>query len=185
MQKRAHDKRTKPKSYASSEKIGLNSKYIKTKRNQKLEAKFFRPFRVLRLVGSQAYQLELPKRWRIHDVFRVSLLEQDTTEKGRVDEKTAEQLEFEAGGNNEEYKVEGICDSTVYVKESEAGQLPGLYYLISWKGYLEDEITWKPASTMQHLRKLVSIFLKDYNDKLIATSPTINLAPPMAKRITP
>ena len=109
----------------------MNSKYIKTKRNQKLEAKFFRPFRVLRLVGSQAYQLELPKRWRIHDVFRVSLLEQDTTEKGRVDEKTAEQLEFEAGGNNEEYKVEGICDSTVYVKESEAGQLPGLYYLIS------------------------------------------------------
>ena len=61
LQKRAHDKGTKPKSYVPGEKVWLNSKYIKTKRNQKLKAKFFRPFRVLHLVGSQAYKLELPK----------------------------------------------------------------------------------------------------------------------------
>ena len=47
----------------------------------------------------------------------MSLLEQDTTKKGRVDEKTAEQLEFKAGSNNEEYEVEGICDSAVYGRE--------------------------------------------------------------------
>ena len=43
-QKRAHDKSVKPKSYAPSYKVWLNSKYIKTKQNWKLEAKFFRPF---------------------------------------------------------------------------------------------------------------------------------------------
>ena len=90
LQKRAHNKGTKPRSYAPGEKVWLNNKYIKTKRNRKLEAKFFGPFRVLHPVGSQAYKLELPKRWKIHDVFHVSLLEQDTTRKGRVDEKTAE-----------------------------------------------------------------------------------------------
>ena len=89
----------------------MNSKYIKTKCNRKLEAKFFRPFRVLHPVGSQAYKLKLPKRWRIHDVFHVFLLEQDTIRKGWVDEKTAEQLEFEANGDNEEYEVEGIRDT--------------------------------------------------------------------------
>ena len=50
-QKRAHDKEVKPQSYASDEKIWLNSKYIKTKHNQKLEAKYFGPFRMLHSDG--------------------------------------------------------------------------------------------------------------------------------------
>ena len=126
-QKQAHNKGTKPKSYASSKKVWLNSKYIKTKQNRKLEAKFFRPFQVLYPVGKQAYKLELPKKWRIYDVFHVSLLEQDTTKKRWLDDNMTE---FETG-NNEEYKVEAIWDSTVYAKESAADYLPGLYYLIS------------------------------------------------------
>ena len=148
LQKQAHNKGTKPRSYAFSEKIWLNSKYIKTKSNWKLKAKFFGPFRVLHLVGSQAYKLELPKQWEIHDVFYTSLLEKDNTRKGRVDKKTVKQLEFEAGSNNKGYEVEGICDNAVYIRELEAGHLPGLYYLVSWKGYSEDESNWEPASAV-------------------------------------
>ena len=43
-QKRAYNKGVKPKSYAPSNKVWLNSKYIKTKQNRKLKAKFFEPF---------------------------------------------------------------------------------------------------------------------------------------------
>ncbi len=50
LQKRAHDKRVKSRSYAPGEKVWLNSKYIKTKRNKKPESKFFEPFRVLHAV---------------------------------------------------------------------------------------------------------------------------------------
>ena len=59
------------------------------------------------------------------------MLEQDITKKRQVDKKTVEQLEFEAVSNNEKYEVEGICDSAVYARESEAGHLPGFYYLVS------------------------------------------------------
>ncbi len=62
----------------------------------------------------------------------MSLLEQDTTRKGRVDETTS-RLEFENESDSEEYKVEAIHDSVVYARESE-GHLPGLYYLVSRKG---------------------------------------------------
>ena len=62
LQKQAHDKGLKPWSYSPGEKIWLNSKYIKIKRNQKLEAKFFGPFRVLYPIGKQVYKLELPKK---------------------------------------------------------------------------------------------------------------------------
>ena len=43
-QKQAHNKGIKPRSYNPSDKIWLNSKYIKTKQNQKLETKFFGSF---------------------------------------------------------------------------------------------------------------------------------------------
>ena len=59
------------------------------------------------------------------------MLEQDITKKRQVDKKTVEQLEFEAVSNNEKYEVEGICDSAVYARESEAGHLPSFYYLVS------------------------------------------------------
>ena len=49
------------------------------------------------------------------------------------------QLEFEAG-DNKKYEVNGIQDSVVYARKS-AGQLPGLYYLVSWKSYPEEENT--------------------------------------------
>ncbi len=74
-QKRAYDKGGKNCSYVLGKKVWLNSKYIKTKRNKKLESKFFGPFRVLHVVGKQAYKLELPAKWKIHDAFHVSLLE--------------------------------------------------------------------------------------------------------------
>ncbi len=48
----------------------------------------------------------------------MSLLEQDTTRRGRVDKALPvpeKEVEFEAG-DNKEYEVEAIIDSTVYGK---------------------------------------------------------------------
>ena len=76
-----------------------------------LEAKFFGPFWVLYLVGKQAYKLELPRNWRIHDIFHVSPLEQDTTRKWQEFSVP----EFEPG-DDKEYKVKAIRDSAVYMR---------------------------------------------------------------------
>ena len=87
--------------------------------------------------------------------------------------------EFNAG-DNKEYKVEAIKDSAVYAKEAE-GHLPGLYYLVSWKGYPEEESTWEPSFAVMHLRKMISAFHKDHPKKPTATSPPLNSASFMAK----
>ena len=55
LQKQSHDKEVKSRSYAPGEKVWLKSKYVKTKQNQKLEVKFFRPFQMLYPAGKQAY----------------------------------------------------------------------------------------------------------------------------------
>ena len=61
-QKQAHDKGVKPQSYTPGNKVWLSSKHLRIKRNRKLEAKFFGLFRILHLVGKQAYKLELFKK---------------------------------------------------------------------------------------------------------------------------
>ena len=69
----------------------------------------------------------------------MSLLEHNTTRKGRLDEITT-QLKFEASDNGKEYEVEPIWNSAVYASKLE-GYLPGFYYLVLWKGYSEKENT--------------------------------------------
>ena len=59
LQKRVYDKSVKLRSYTPGEKVWLNSNHIKTKRNWKLEAKFFGPFQILHLVAKQVYKLDL------------------------------------------------------------------------------------------------------------------------------
>ena len=62
LQKQAHDKGVQPSNYIPNNKFWLNTKYIKTKRNRKLEVKFFGPFQMLHPLCKQAYKLELPKK---------------------------------------------------------------------------------------------------------------------------
>ncbi len=69
----------------------------------------------------------------------MSLLEYDTKKKGRVDETTS-QLDFEANDKGKKYEIEGIWDSTVYIKKSK-DHLLRLYYLVLWKSYPEEENT--------------------------------------------
>ena len=176
LQKRAHNKGVKSQSYALGKKVWLNSKYIKTKCNRKLEAKFFGPFRVLHPVGKQAYKLELLKKWRIYDIFHVSLLKQDTTKKGQEFLVS----EFKLVDNIKEYKVETIQDSAVYTKKANR-HLPGLYYLVAWKGYPKEENIWKPSLVVIKLRKMVNTFYKNHPKKLIAISALLDSAPPRAK----
>ena len=62
--------------------------------------------------------------WKIHNIVHISLLEQDTIKKGRVE--IAIELDK---GNKKEYEVEAICNSAVYVRKSEE-HLLSFYYLV-------------------------------------------------------
>ena len=110
----------------------------------------------------------------------MSLLEHATIKKRRMDDEN-NKAELDTDNKSREYKVEAIRDSVVYARESELGHLPGLYYLVWWKRYLEEENTLEPASAVQHLRKLISLFYKDHPNKPIATFSAIDTASPMAR----
>ena len=56
--------------------------------------------------------------------------------------------EFDTG-NNKKHKVETIKNNAIYAKETKR-YLQGLYYLVSWKIYLEEESTWESSSIVMH-----------------------------------
>lgn len=69
-------------------------------------------------------------------MFHVLLLKKDNTKKGQINKFSAK---FEMG-NNKKYNVKAICNNAVYAKKVDR-HLPGLYYLVIWKSYLEEENT--------------------------------------------
>lgn len=69
----------------------------------------------------QVYKLKLEKKWRIYNVFYISLLEQDIIKKRGVDETTS-QLKYDKNGNKK-YKFKVIYNSIVYTRKSK-GHLP-------------------------------------------------------------
>ncbi|MBW0464465.1 hypothetical protein O181_004180 [Austropuccinia psidii MF-1] len=75
--KHADRNRTIPSDFQPGEKVWLASKNIKTTRpTKKLSEGWLEPFEFLKKVGSHAYHLKLPLKWKsVHPVFHVSFLE--------------------------------------------------------------------------------------------------------------
>lgn len=83
-------------------------------------------------------------------MFYLSLIEQKTIRKRQVDNKFPNlELKLDVG-NNKEYKIESIKYSALYARKA-AGQLPGLYYLISRKSYPDKKDLCKPISAVLYL----------------------------------
>ena len=57
--------------------------------------------------------------------------------------------EFDVG-NNKEYKIKIIKDSTVYAKKAEE-YLPSIYYLVFWKGYPKEKNICKTSFAVMQL----------------------------------
>ena len=148
----------------------LNGKNIRTRwAAKKLDAKLFRPFNVVRLVGQggQSVELKFLQRWRVHNIFHTSLIEpyrtsvrglQDkpiaVTDSGYVDRlSVTHEVGYDVEGNPvlEDFEVEEIMGSHYNPERKK------VLYLIEWKGYLEEsEWTEEP---LEHLpRALVRSF---------------------------
>ena len=162
--------RKEPPPYSVGDLVMLNGKHIRTRRAaKKLDAKLFGPFKVKKLVGpeGQSVELELPSRWRVHNVFHTSLVEPyrssgrglrdepiAVTDSGYVDRLgVTHEVGYDVEGNQvlEDFEVEEIMGSHYNAEGNK------VLYLIKWKGYPEEsEWTEEP---LEHLpRALVRAF---------------------------
>ena len=109
------------------------------------------PFIIERVLGPLTYQLKLPKTWRIHPVFHVTLLtpfKENPIYGQGFTKPPPNQTE-----DGEEYKVEAI------VEHRKRGN--GYHYLMKWKGYETAENTWEPLSNLKNATDIIKKWHED------------------------
>jgi hypothetical protein len=92
------------------------------------------PFKIIQVMSTVNYRLELPTQWSIHPVFHIDLLTpyKETIMHGPNFTRPAPELI----DGEEEYSVEKILDSRHF------GRRRRLQYLVKWEGYPDAENMW-------------------------------------------
>jgi hypothetical protein len=118
---------------------------------KKLLSKFIGPFKVTKKISPVAYQLELPPKFRIHNVFHISLLKpyhpNPSEFPGRV---TLPPTPIKIEGRQEEWEVEKILDKRERYKK--------VQYLVKWKGFPLYDSSWESASNLANAPASIAKF---------------------------
>ena len=119
--------------------VWLDNRNLKTNYHSKMTPKREGPFKILEVLGPLTYRLELPKSWRIHNVFHAVLLKPyiETEVHGPNFPRPPPEIENE----EERYEVETI------LKHKKRGR--GIQYFVLWKGYPITEASWEPPSSFE------------------------------------
>ena len=108
------------------------------------------PFKIKKVLSTLSYQLELPKSWKIHPTFHISLLspfkETETHGPNYI------QPPPELVNGEEEYEVECILKHRGRPKQHS--------YLVRWKGYGADEDSWIPEKDLRNSSEILSEYKK-------------------------
>jgi hypothetical protein len=142
------DKTWKP--FKLGDQVWLDARNLKLPyRSKKMQPKRLGPFKIIELIGLRAYKLELPKGWKIHNVFHISLLVpfHSTEAHGPSHPEPPPDII----GGEEEYEIEGIINHKV--KRNGAVE-----YLVKWLGY--DETKWFKEDELEHSQETLEDYKK-------------------------
>ena len=139
--------------YEVGDMVWLDGKDIQTDRpSKKLADRRYGPYKIVKVVGPNSYQLKLPPSMKIHPVFNTVKLrpyQKDPISERKEPSRPPPVVE----GENPQWEVEYIKDSKLLRGK--------LHYLVKWKDYPQEESTWEPA---EHLKKAPRL-VKEFHEK--------------------
>jgi len=121
--------------YQVGDLVMLSGRNIKTRRpSKKLDHKNHGPFQIEKIISPLAVRLTLPQKWKIHNVFHVSLLKSYRTSEHRAPPDPSKVLqEADDIEQSEEYDVDEVMSSV----KCGRGNNKRIIYLVKWLDYPE------------------------------------------------
>jgi hypothetical protein len=144
------NKRFQP--YKEGDQVWLEGTNLKTLYpTAKLGPKRYGPFKVVKQLSEAVYRLEIPRQWKIHNVFHANLLTpyKETELYGPNFTRPSPDLI----DGEPEYEVEKILDA------QPRGRGHKMHFLVKWKGYPTSDNSWEPKENL-HADELIEEFQK-------------------------
>ena len=156
-QEYANRKREPAPAYRVGDEVWLDASNITTLRpSKKLDWKKLGPYKIIKVISSHAYRLELPPTIKIHNVLPVSRLRPVVpTSNALPGQYNPPPPPVEVDGEPE-YTIEAVLDSRVNRRTRR------FEYLTRWTGYPDP--TWEPAETVDRT-SAVEKYHADYPDR--------------------
>jgi len=155
IRKYADRKRLDVDEYKVGDLVMLSTKDLKyqmvRRRIEKLTEMFVRPYKVKKVVSSNAVELELPSTVKIHPVVNVSRIQRYV---GQVERQKKEQLAPVIIEGEEKWEVEQILN-----KRKVRGKDK---YLVCWKGFTAESDTWEGRENLENAKEAIEEFEKEY-----------------------
>ncbi|KAJ5139112.1 uncharacterized protein N7515_003960 [Penicillium bovifimosum] len=146
-----HNAKRKPMQFNWNQLVALSTRNLRIKTSRKLSPRWIGPFKVLKPIGSQAYQLALPEKYsRLHNVFHVSLLEPWHESHKRDGDNSLPLPDLE---DEEDYEVEEVKDEHKFDGQT--------HFLVKWQGWPSEYNEWVPDYNMESAKDAIA----DYRQK--------------------
>jgi len=155
MKKYADRKRSDIEEYKVGDLVMLSTKDLKYqmvgRRTEKLIERFVGPYRIKKIVSSNAIELELPSTVKIHPVVNVSRIRRYVRQ---VEGQKKEQPLPVIIEGEEEWEVERILNKR-WVRGKDK-------YLVHWKGFTAESDTWEGRENLKNAKEAIEEFKKEY-----------------------
>jgi transposase InsO family protein len=144
--------------YQVGDQVWLEGHHLRTNQpTAKLAPKRHGPFKVIQVMSSVNYRLELSTQWSIHDVFHTDLLtpyHKMPTHSANYQRPPPDLIE-----GVEEYEVERVLDSCRYRRRRK------LQYLVTWKGYPDSDNQWVNWDDAEGAQEAIREFKRSNPDR--------------------
>jgi hypothetical protein len=153
-QKTQADKHRRDHQFKIDDLVYLSTKNLTLSTpNKKLSPRWVGPFKIVKKINKDAFELDLQGKFRAHPVFHSSLLKpyirNDDTKFPKCDQLTPPPIAIDG---QEEYEVDAILNH-----RKRHGKME---YLVKWKHYHEEDSSWESEDNLSNAKKIVDRYHK-------------------------